>query len=162
VGCILPQNRHNGTTEQYQVFTAARQRHNLIASRNLRRWRRPTLAVRVLLQQTKKEELTCEGHWRDTRQPDVAYVVLTQYRWWVNSWSDSHGNVKAQTDKNAALVLYIPFIDKIGEDSLTMFMFKDGKHGKLRGGFRTANGEITIAFRDDLVFLGTCRKRPPH
>jgi hypothetical protein len=70
------------------------------------------LGVRLL------EELTCEGRWRTGRQPEVAHVVLTQYRWWVRLWGDSDGNVKVQTD-NYLRALDIPFIDKIGVGSLT-------------------------------------------
>jgi hypothetical protein len=109
---------------------------------------------------TTKKELTCQGHWQrgTERQPEVAYVVLTEYRWWVHLWAESDGDVHVQTAK-LAMANYIPFVDKIGEDSLALFIFKHDRSGKTVGGYRAANGDITIKFLDDLVFVGACRRQ---
>ena len=51
----------------------------------------------------KQQELTCEGSWRDDRQPEVAHVVLSEYRWWVHLWGDSDGYVKVSTINRLSL-----------------------------------------------------------
>jgi hypothetical protein len=109
------------------------------------------------------QELTCNGYWRELGQnkevAEVAHVQLTEYRWWVHLWSESDGNVKVQTEK-VALAHYIPFVEKIGQGSLALYEFRESKSGALKGGYRAANGEITLKFSDDLVFVGTsCKPR---
>jgi hypothetical protein len=109
------------------------------------------------------QELTCNGYWKELGQnkevAEVAHVQLTEYRWWVHLWSESDGNVKVQTEK-LALSHYIPFVEKIGERSLALYQFRESKSGGFEGGYRAANGEITLKFWDNLVFVGTsCRPR---
>ena len=108
-------------------------------------------------------ELTCNGHWKQVEQSkevaEVAHVQLTEYRWWVHLWSESDGNVAVQTEK-LPLASYISFVHKIGRGSLALFEFRDGKAENLRGGYREANGEMTVKFSDSLTFVGTtCRPR---
>jgi hypothetical protein len=114
----------------------------------------------VVNHSAKEQELTCDGYLRRgaESQPEKAYVVLTEYRWWVHLWAESDGSVQAQTDKSA-LSRYIPFVMKIGDGSLALFEFREEKLGKMVGGFRAANGEITITFLSNIVFVGTCRSR---
>jgi hypothetical protein len=106
------------------------------------------------------QELTCKGYWKELGQDkevaEVAHVQLTKYRWWVLGESD--GNVKVQTEK-VALAHYIPFVEKIGEGSLALYDFRESKSGDSKGGYRAANGEITLKFSDNLVFVGTCTPR---
>jgi hypothetical protein len=110
---------------------------------------------------TSTQELTCNGYWKELGQnkevAEVAHVQLIEYRWWL--WSKSKGYVKAQTEKYA-LDLYIPFVTKIHEGSLALYQFWKSEFADLRGGYRAANGEITLKFLDNLVFVGTsCRPR---
>jgi hypothetical protein len=106
------------------------------------------------------QELTCNGYWKELGQnkevAEVAHVQLTEYRWWVHLWSESDGNVKAQTEK-FALAHYIPFVRKINEGSLALYEF--GESTDFQGGYRAANGEITLKFSDNLIFVGSCRPR---
>jgi hypothetical protein len=109
------------------------------------------------------QELTCKGYWKELGQnkevAEVAHVQLTEYRWWVHLWSESDGNVKAQTEK-LALAHYIPFVQKMNEGSLALYEFRESKFGDFKGGYRAANGELTLKFSDNLVFVGTsCRPR---
>ena len=109
------------------------------------------------------QELTCKGYWKELGQnkevAEVAHVQLTEYRWWVHLWSESDGNVKAQTEK-FALAHYIPFVRKLNEGSLALYEFRESKSADLQGGYRAANGELTLKFSDNLVFVGTsCRPR---
>ncbi len=109
------------------------------------------------------QELTCKGYWKELGQnkevAEVAHVRLTEYRWCVHLWSESDGNVEVQTEK-FALAYYIPFVHKIGEGSLALYEFWKSKSAGFQGGYRAANGEITLKFSDDLVFVGTsCRPR---
>jgi len=106
-------------------------------------------------------ELTCTGYWKELGQnkevAEVAHVQLTEYRWWVLGESD--GNVKVQTEKLAS-AHYIPFVEKIGKGSLAIYEFRESKSGDFKGGYRAANGEITLKFSDNLFFVGTsCRPR---
>jgi hypothetical protein len=106
------------------------------------------------------QELTCKGYWKELAQDkevaEVAHVQLIEYRWWL--WSESKGYVKAQTEKYA-LALYIPLVSKLNEGSLALYQFWDS-NADLRGGYRAANGELTLKFLDNLVFVGTsCRPR---
>jgi hypothetical protein len=72
---------------------------------------------------------------------------------------ESDGNVKAQTEK-FALAHYIPFVRKLNEGSLALYEFRESKSADLQGGYRAANGELTLKFSDNLVFVGTsCRPR---
>jgi hypothetical protein len=110
---------------------------------------------------TVTQELTCKGYWKELGQDkevaEVAHVQLTEYRWWL--FGESYGNVKVQTEK-FALAHYIPFVHKLGEGSLAIYEFRRSKSGDLQGGYRAANGEITLKFTDNLVFVGTsCRPR---
>jgi hypothetical protein len=74
-------------------------------------------------------------------------------------WAESDGDVKVQTEK-FALAHYIPFVRKIGEGSLAIYEFWKSKSADFQGGYRAANGEITLKFSDNLVFVGTsCRPR---
>jgi len=107
---------------------------------------------------TSTQELTCKGHWKDKEGTEVAHVQLADYRWWVHLWAESDGNVKVQTEK-IAMTTFLGFVHKIGEGSLTMYMFKDTKNDNMRGGYRVANGEMTIKFMDGWVFIGTCGPR---
>ena len=72
------------------------------------------------------QELTCKGYWKELGQnkevAEVAHVRLTEYRWWVHLWSESDGNVQAQTEK-FALAHYIPFVRKLGKGSLAIYEF---------------------------------------
>ena len=108
------------------------------------------------------QELTCNGYWKELGQnkevAEVAHVQLTEYRWWVHLWGESDGNVKVQTEK-LALAHYIPFVEKIGKGGLALYEFREIKSGDFKGGYRAANGEITLKFSDNLVFVGTCRPR---
>jgi hypothetical protein len=111
------------------------------------------------------QELTCKGYWKELGQnkevAEVAHVQLTEYRWWVRLWSESNGNVKVQTEK-FALAHYIPFVRKIGEGSLAIYEFwgSEPPSADFEGGYRAANGELTLKFSDNLVFVGTsCRPR---
>ena len=73
--------------------------------------------------------------------------------------SDGYGFVKVQTETNP-LAYYIPFVEKIGEGSLALYEFRERNFGDFQGGYRAANGEITLKFHDKLVFVGTsCRPR---
>jgi hypothetical protein len=110
---------------------------------------------------TVTQELTCNGYWKELGQnkevAEVAHVQLTKYRWWL--WSESDGNVQAQTE-TFPLALYIPFVRKLNEGSLALYEFRDSESADLRGGYRAANGEVTLKFSDNLVFVGTsCRPR---
>ena len=100
------------------------------------------------------QELTCKGHWKDKEDAEVAHVQLTEYRWWSHLWTKSDGDVTAQTEKRA-MASHIAFVQKIGNGSLALYMFKDGERGDTRGGYRVAHGEMTIKFTDSLVFVGT-------
>lgn len=109
------------------------------------------------------QELTCKGYWKELGQnkevAEIAHVRLTEYRWWVHLWSESDGSVEVQTE-NFALAHYIPFVEKIGQGSLALYEFRKSKFADLQGGYRASNGEITLKFSDDLVFVGTsCRPR---
>jgi hypothetical protein len=56
------------------------------------------------------QELTCKGYWKELGQnkevAEVAHVRLTEYRWWVHLWSESDGNVQAQTEKFALVTTF--------------------------------------------------------
>jgi hypothetical protein len=138
-------------------------------------WILKIIAVAVLLvgvclyvlvnHSTVTQELTCKGHWKELGQDkevaEVAHMQLTEYRWWLRllgSKSDGYGFVKAQTEK-FALAHYILFVDKINEGSLALYEFLESNSGKFQGGYRAANGELTLKFSDNLVFVGTCRPR---
>jgi hypothetical protein len=110
---------------------------------------------------TSTQELTCNGYWKELGQnkevAEVAHVQLVKYRWWL--WSESDGFVRVQTETNP-LAHYIPFVEKIREGSLALYQFRESKSGGFEGGYRAANGEITLKFSDNLVFVGTsCRPR---
>jgi hypothetical protein len=46
------------------------------------------------------------------------------------------------------------------EGSLALYEFRESKSADLQGGYRAANGEVTLKFSDNLVFVGTsCRPR---
>ena len=100
------------------------------------------------------QELTCKGHWKDKEGAEVAHVQLTDYRWWVHLWGESDGDIKVQTEK-LAMLGYYGFVRKIGEGSLALYDFRNTKDSDMRGGYRVANGEMTIKFTDSLVFIGT-------
>lgn len=108
-----------------------------------------------------RQELICKGHWKEEPSAsETAYVQLNEYRWWVRLWADSNGNAKVQTDRRA-MSEYIPHIIKIHDGRLALYSFHDydfsaNKVGKFRGGYRAANGEITIEFLPEAVFIGTC------
>jgi hypothetical protein len=109
------------------------------------------------------QELTCKGYWKELGQnkevAEVAHVQLTEYRWWVRWLGESDGNVKVQTEKNF-VAYYFPFVSKINEGSLAIYEFRQSKSDDLQGGYRASNGEITLKFSDNLVFVGTsCRPR---
>jgi hypothetical protein len=111
------------------------------------------------------QELTCKGYWKELGQnkevAEVAHVRLTEYRWWVHLWSETDGNVQAQTEK-FALAHYIPFVRKLGKGSLAIYEFwgSESPSADFEGGYREANGELTLKFSDNLVFVGTsCRPR---
>ena len=101
------------------------------------------------------QELTCKGSLKELGEnvvvaevAEVVHVQLTEYRWWVHLWSENDGYVKTQTEKSASFG-YIPFVRKFGQGS-----------PYLRGGYRASNGELTLVFSDNLVFVGTsCRPR---
>jgi hypothetical protein len=114
---------------------------------------------------TLTQELTCNGYWKElgrTKEvPEIVHMQLTEYRWWTPlRWSgESEGNVQVQTEK-FALAHYIPFVRKISEGSLAIYEFQESKSGDFQGGYRVANGELTLKFSDNLVFVGTsCRPR---
>src|SRR5262245_33748843 len=96
---------------------------------------------------TSTQELTCTGYWKELGQnkevAEVAHVQLTEYRWFLRWSGESEGNVKVQTEK-FALAYYIPFVEKIGQGSLAIYEFRRSKSGDLQGGYRAANGEITL------------------
>src|SRR5262249_37055429 len=114
------------------------------------------------------QELTCEGYWKELGEnyvaqvvADVVHVQLTEYRWWVHLWSESDGHVKAHAEKRASFY-YIPVVHKFNEGSLALYEFSEFRDSKpyLRGGYRAANGELTLVPSDNLVFVGTsCRPR---
>lgn len=104
------------------------------------------------------QELTCKGHWKDKEVPEVAHVRLTEYRWWVHLWANRDGDVQVQTEK-LAMLSYLPYVQKIGEGSLAMYAFRDREDGSMQGGYRVANGEMTIRFTDGSVFIGKCGPR---
>ena len=75
----------------------------------------------------ENQNLTCKGTLVDngSQTPETAYVVLTQYRWWVHLWSaDSDGTLSMQTDKSGYFG-FVPFIDRIGDGSLALYIFKN-------------------------------------
>jgi hypothetical protein len=104
-----------------------------------------------------KQELTCKGQWKDKEGAEIAHVQLTGYRWWVHLWSESDGELKVQTEKLAG-AFYLPFVRKTGEGSLALYEFRNTEDGEMRGGYRVANGELTIEFADSFVFIGTCAR----
>jgi hypothetical protein len=109
------------------------------------------------------QELTCKGYWKELGQnkevAEVAHVRLTEYRWWVRLWGESDGEVQVQTEKNF-VAYYFPFVAKIGEGSLAIYEFRQSKSDDLQGGYRASNGEITLKFPGNFVFVGTsCRPR---
>ena len=114
------------------------------------------------------QELTCKGSLKELGEnvvvaevAEVVHVQLTEYRWWVHLWSENDGYVKTQTEKSASFG-YIPFVRKFGQGSLALYEFHDIRNSKpyLRGGYRASNGELTLVFSDNLVFVGTsCRPR---
>jgi hypothetical protein len=110
------------------------------------------------------QELTCNGYWKELGQnkevAEVAHVRLTEYRWWVHLWSESDGIVEVQTEK-FALAYYYPFVRKLNKGSLALYeFFRESKSADLQGGYRAANGEITLKFPGNLVFVGTsCKPR---
>ena len=109
---------------------------------------------------TLTQELTCSGHWKDQEQiAETAHVRLTEYRRWVHLWSNSDGQMSFQTEKRA-LGGHFGFVRKIGKGSLALYEFKNDEGGVLQGGYRVANGELTIKLWDNLIFVGTSCK--PH
>lgn len=108
-----------------------------------------------------RQELVCSGHWKSApSESEKAYVQLNEYRWWVRLWSDSNGNATVQTNRRA-MSEYISHITKIHDGRLALYSFHDydfsaNKVGRFRGGYRAANGEITIEFLPEVVFIGTC------
>jgi hypothetical protein len=108
-----------------------------------------------------RQELACKGHWKDAPQEnDTAYVQLNEYRPWVRLWSNSHGNMLAQTDKRA-MTEYLSDIRRVLDGRLAVYSFYDRSVssdtvGKFRGGYRAANNEITIEFLATSIFIGTC------
>ena len=107
------------------------------------------------------QELTCNGYWKELgpnkEVAEVAHVRLTEYRWWLWWLSESDGNVKAQTEKFAWL-FYFAFVRKFNEGSLTLYEFRRSKSDDFEGGYRAANGELTLK-SGNLVFVGKCRPR---
>jgi hypothetical protein len=74
---------------------------------------------------------------------------------------ESDGKVQVQTEK-FALAHYIPFVRKLGKGSLAIYEFwgSESPSADFEGGYREANGELTLKFSDNLVFVGTsCRPR---
>jgi hypothetical protein len=105
------------------------------------------------------QELTCQGYWKDSGAAEVAHMQLVEYRWWLRLWWEGDGNVMVQTEKRA-LAHYFPRVRKIGDGSLAIYEFYQTMPADFRGGYRAANGEVTIKFSDDLIFVGTsCRPR---
>ncbi len=108
-----------------------------------------------------RQDLICKGHWKEApSESETAYVQLNEYRWWVRLWSDSNGNAKMQTDRRA-MSEYISHIVKIHDGRLALYSFHDydfaaNRVGKFRGGYRAANGEITVEFLTETIFIGTC------
>lgn len=108
----------------------------------------------------KKTDLTCRGYMQNgsEQKAEIAYVILSEFRWWTRLWSDSDGVVRIQTDKSA-MMKYVSHLTKIGEGSLALFVFRDERLGKMIGGYRVANGEITIQFIGSMIFAGKCDGR---
>lgn len=110
---------------------------------------------------TTERELTCEGSWErgGNGQAEIAHMVLTESRFWV-WWTDSDGDVMIQTDKSA-ISTYVPFVRKIGDGSLALYMFSNGMNEdrKMVGGYREANRELTIEFSENFLFVGHCKNR---
>jgi len=63
-----------------------------------------------------------------------------------------------QTDKSGYFG-FVPFIDRIGDGSLALYIFKNEVAGDSVGRFRVANGEFEIRLLDNLVFEGKCVNR---
>ena len=103
-----------------------------------------------------EKNFTCEGKLGD--QPDIAYVVLSEYRWWVRLWSDSDGDLKLQFDKRG-ITTYVPFVDKSGDGILAVYSFHRNDKDSMIGGLRIANGELVIKIYGDVVFIGRCSPR---
>jgi hypothetical protein len=112
-----------------------------------------------------RQELVCKGHWKDAPQEnETAYVEVNEYRPWVRLWSNTRGNMRAQTDKRA-MTEYFSDVRRVFDGRLAMYSFHDydfsnDKLGRFRGGYRAANNEITIEFHPtsnfSSIFIGTC------
>jgi len=106
----------------------------------------------------RQTELTCDGMWVQSSEPEILYVVLSEYQPWI-FWGDSDGTLKAQTDK-LSMSIYVPRVDRIGDGSLALYSLWDGYPEKsMIGGYRVANSEITLQFGSKLTFTGKCRPR---
>jgi hypothetical protein len=114
-----------------------------------------------------RQEFVCKGHWKDAPQEDeTAYVELNEYRPWVWLWSNTRGNMRVQTDKRA-MTEFISDVRRIFDGRLAIYSFHDydfssNELGRFRGGYRAANGEITIEFLPTSIFIGTCEPDIRH
>ena len=72
-----------------------------------------------------RQELVCKGHWKDEPQEnETAYVELNEYRPWVRLWSNTRGNMQAQTDKRA-MTEYFSDVRRVYDGRLAMYSFHD-------------------------------------
>jgi len=117
-----------------------------------------TLLLAIINFSEVKHSYVCQGETRrmQERFVDTAYVVLSEYRWWVKLWSDPtrDGTLETQLER-ANTVDYVTAVTRVGSGPLALYTFKSFE-GDFKGGLKAANGEFTLQLYKDLMFVGTC------
>jgi hypothetical protein len=103
--------------------------------------------------------LTCTGSWVRGAQgvqgkPETVVAVIEEYRPWI-MWSDSDGNVRAES-REIPIAVYYPHIRRIGDEPIATYQFSQESDGPVVGGYRGAFGELTLQFAKGTVFDGVC------
>ena len=83
-------------------------------------------------------------------RPEIVYIELTEYRWWVSLWSDSDGNLGLEIP-NKTLEYYSHIVEVGNQRQIYSF------EGKPVGVFSTLSKKLGLKTPIG-VFDGTCKK----